>query len=185
MKKLLSILLIFLLLVGCSDEKVSLSDGYQPVTYTIDMSGYEGMSAYDHAFKGTTVSELQRLIDNKGNGIFVLSRTGCEHCQEAIQYLNEVLEENDLFIYYIDCESTLYPIIDTPNYDTLYNILYDYLNEGDTGEKVIRTPHVFTIVNGEIKDSKIGTTWTVEDYDESDVEELENLYSKMFNNFTR
>ena len=184
MKRLLSTLLVLLMLVGCSSDypKPDLSTSFTLETYKADMSGYQNLKSTGHMFLGTTVSELKRTVDEKGYGVFVLSRTGCNHCQLAMQYLNEVADELGVYIYYIDAESETYPILGTDNYDTLYEILYDVLAEED-GEKQIQTPHVFTIVDGEITSSQIGTTWTGSNYTDSDVKKLEDTYRKMLTPF--
>lgn len=185
MKKLLSLLLVLLCLTGCSKEYPSpdLSNDFQLETYMVDMSGYDNLKSSGHMFKGTTVSELKRTVDEKGYGVFVLSRTSCSHCQLAMQYLNAVAEELNVYVYYIDAESDTYPIIDTENYDILFNILEPVLDKDDNGDKVIQTPDVFTIVDGEISANQIGTTWTGSSYSDQDVEKLEEVYRAMLKPF--
>ena len=113
MKKLLSILLICLVLFGCSkkQEKPDLSKEFVIETYKADMSGYENLKSSGHMFVGTTVSELKRTVDEGGYGVFVLSRTGCPSCQLAMQYLNEVAGELGVYIYYIDAQCVLVNLI--------------------------------------------------------------------------
>lgn len=186
MKKIISLLLILLCLVGCSTEYPTpdLSSNFELETYLVDMSGYENLKSTNHMFKGTTVSELKRTVDEKGYGVFVLSRTSCSHCQSAMQYLNAVAEELGVYIYYIDAESETYPIVGTDNYQTLYDILEPVLEKGDDGQKSIQTPDVFTIVDGEITSNYIGTTWTGSNYDEDDVNDLKEVYTKMLKPFS-
>ncbi|MDO4500239.1 MAG: lipoprotein [Erysipelotrichaceae bacterium] len=179
MKKIIYLLFILLLLSGCSKSlnKVDIE------TYEVDMSAYAGISYNDHMFKGTTVKELEKVMNEKGSGVFILSRVNCDHCQMVMQYLNDVAKELDVTVYYIDAISKEYPILHTENYDILYNILYDYLNEGGEGKEIM-TPHLITVVNGKIISSKIGTTWSGSNYDENDVRELKNLYKKMLTQFS-
>lgn len=187
MKKIISLLLILLCLVGCSSESYpspDLSTNFELETYLADMSGYENLKSTGHMFKGTTVSELKRTVDEKGYGVFVLSRTTCSHCQLALQYLNAVAEELGVYVYYIDAESDTYPILGTDNYNVLYEILEPVLEKDDNGEKAIQTPDVFTIVDGEITANQIGTTWTGSNYDDKDVEELKAVYTKMLKPFS-
>lgn len=186
MKKILSIFLISFMLIGCSyEKKPDLDNDFTLVTYKADMSGYENLKSSGHMFLGTTVSELKRTIDEKGYGAFVLSRTGCNHCQAAMQYLNAVCEELGVYVYYIDATSETYPIIGTDDYDILYELLYDVLPENEDGERELQTPHFFTIIDGEIIGSKIGTTWTGNDYSEKDVENLKEVYRKFLTPFVK
>lgn len=187
MKKILSILLVLLCLCGCSKEELAspdLSNEFVLETYMADMSGYQNLKSTGHMFKGTTVSELKRTVDEKGYGVFVLSRTSCSHCQLAMQYLNKAAEELGVYVYYIDAESITYPILGTDNYDTLYEILEPVLTEDEDGEKTIQTPDVFTIVDGVITANQIGTTWTGNSYDEKDAEELVSVYKDMLKPFS-
>ncbi len=186
MKKILTILACLLLLVGCSSTssaKPDFDSGFTIETYKADMSGYENLKSTGHMFLGTTVLELKRTIDEKGYGAFVLSRTSCSHCQIAMQYLNQAAEELGVYVYYIDAESDAYPILGTDNYDTLYNALYDVLAEDDEGNKELQTPHFFTIIDGEIVGSQIGTTWNGNSYSESDANKLVETYKKLLTPF--
>lgn len=187
MKKLLSILLICLVLFGCSkkQEKPDLSKEFVIETYKADMSGYENLKSSGHMFVGTTVSELKRTVDEGGYGVFVLSRTGCHSCQLAMQYLNEVAQELGVYIYYIDAQSDAYPILGTDNYDILYEVLYETIPENENGERDLQTPEVVTIVDGKITGSQIGTTWGGSNYTDKDVTKLEDIYRKLLTPFVQ
>ena len=180
MKKILTILICLLILSGCGKDY---SKPWGIETYEADMSYYEGLNKTGHMFKGTTVKELKRLIDNKGYGVFVFSHKFCAHCQIAMRMMNEVAEDLNVYIYYIDGYSDEYPIQDTENYDILLDILYDYMKEDEDGEKAFFTPHIFSIIDGEIKDSYIGTTWEGLDYTENDEKNLKNLYRSILKPF--
>ncbi len=186
MKKILSVLMCLLFLVGCSEKEVAKPDfnsDFTIETYKVDMSGYENLKSSGHMFLGTTVSELKRTIDEKGYGAFVLSRTSCSHCQIAMQYLNQAAEELGVYVYYIDAESETYPILNTENFNILYDILYDVLEKGEDGEKEMQTPHFFTVINGEIVGSLIGTTWNGSSYSESDANKLVETYKSLLTPF--
>lgn len=185
MKKLLTMVIIGLLLFGCSNEKEKpdLNKEFTLQTYKADMSGYENLKSSGHMFLGTTVSELKRTIDEKGYGVFVLSRTGCTHCQFAMQYINDVAKELNVYVYYIDAESDTYPILGTDNYEILYDILYETLPESDNGEKDLQTPELFTIVDGKITGYQIGTTWDGNDYTDKDVNKLKDIYRDLLSPF--
>ena len=183
MKKILLVLILLFSMLGCS-PKPDLDNPFVLETYQCDMSGYEGLKAYKHMFLGTTVKELERTINEKGYGVFVLSRTGCDHCQITMQYLNEVAEELNVNVYYIDGTSETYPILGTDNYQILYDILYTTLNEGKDG-KELQTPEVFSVINGTIVKYQIGTTWKGFDYDENDINELKAVYRKILTPFSK
>ena len=130
-------------------------------------------------------SDKDKILD-VGCGVgFVLSRVGCSHCQLAMQYLNAVAEELGVYIYYIDAESETYPILGTDDFDVLQNALLETLDEDEDGEKVLQTPEVFTIVDGQITSYQIGTTWTGSEYSDSDVEKLKEVYRKMITPFVK
>ena len=182
MKKIFVLLLVLLLFSGCS--KNDYSKLYDLETYNCDMSSYEGLENVEHVFVGTTVSELKRLIDEKGYGVFAFSSKYCSHCQIAMQYLNEVAKELNVTMFYIDGTSQEYPIQNTDNYDILFDILYDTLNEGPDG-KEIQTPEIFSVIDGEIKDYQVGTTWNGLEYDDKDIDNLKDVYRRILTPFVK
>ena len=183
MKKMICLLLICLCLCGCN-RKPDTKTPFELDTYACDMSGYDGLDAKRHMFKGTTVKELERTVNEKGYGVFVLSRTGCNHCQMSMRYLNEVAEELGVTVYYIDAMSDEYPILGTDNYDILFDLLYTTLNEGEDGQKEIQTPEVITVVDGIITAYQVGTTWSGMEYDDNDINQLKSVYRKMLTPFS-
>lgn len=156
MKKFLAVLLILLTLTGCKEKEVpNFDSGFTIETYRSDMSGYNGLNSVSHNFLGTTVSELKKTIDEKGYGAFVLSRTGCDHCQIVMQYINKAAQELGVNVYYLDGESDVYPIVGTPDYQVLDEILKP-IEEKLDGEITLQTPHFFTVINGKFVDSFVG-----------------------------
>ena len=178
MKKLFIVLFILCFFLGACQKKPDLSKPFEIWTYDVDMSGYEGLDSKDHMFKGTTVSELERVMEEKGYGPFVLSATFCPHCQIAMRYLNEVAKDLDVYIYYLDGASKEYPIQGTNDYNILFDLLYTTLNVGEDG-KEIQTPELFTIVDGIITKYQIGTTWQGMEYDDKNIEDLKKVYHDM------
>lgn len=160
MKKVFISLIILLLISGCSNKvKPDFDSGFSIDTYRADMSGYDGLTSVNHEFKGITVLDLKSTLDEKGYGVFVLSRTGCDHCQLCMKYINEAAKELGVYVYYIDAESSLYPILNTDNYDILDECLKPIEEADETGEIVLQTPHFFTIINGEFVDSYVGASF--------------------------
>ena len=180
MKKLITIIICLLILTGCKNDY---SKPWNINTYDADMSYYEGLNRSGHMFVGTTVGELKRLIDEKGYGVFVFSHKFCAHCQIAMKMMNDVAEELNVYIYYIDGYSDEYPIQDTENYDILFDILFDYLKEDENNEKAFFTPHIFSIIDGKIVESYIGTTWEGLDYTKTDEKNLKDIYRNILKPF--
>ena len=159
MKKYSLIFLIFLMLVACNKKDNDSSDKPQ-YTYTIvaddvDMSSYPGVNSTLHNFKSVTVSEFFNTIDNKSSGIFYLGRSNCGCCKTVTKYVNEVAQELGVTIYYIDVYNEKQPLTDRELQDKLKLYMHDILNEDDKGEKAIYTPHLFTVINGELSKNLI------------------------------
>lgn len=158
MKKVLIVIFSIIILFVLSSSLYlipNFNDDFSIETYQVDMSVYEGVNSIKHMFKGTTVKELEKTIKQKGYGVFVLSRTSCEHCQASMKYLNEVAEKLGVYVYYIDGESSRYPIVDTDDYDLLDTLLKP-IEEKLDGELTLQTPHFFTVIRGEFVDSMVG-----------------------------
>lgn len=186
MKRLINILLIVLLLCGCSKstvEKPDFNSGFTIETYKPDMFGYEGLQSSGHRFLGTTVSQLEKTINEKGYGVFVLSYKDCPHCHILMQYINEVAEELDIYVYYIDAYSEKYPILGTDDYDKLFDLIYDICEEVD-GEVSMQTPHLFGVVNGKFQGSIIGAKFADDlNPTEKEVEKIKKEYQKIMEPF--
>ena len=186
MRKLLSCLLITVILFGCNQKPIpDFDSNFEIETYKCDMSHYDGLTSVNHNFVGTTVKELKKTIDEKGYGVFVLSRNTCAHCQVLMQYLNEVAEELNIKVYYIDAESNKYPIVDTDDYDLLYELLYPILEKDDDGIKSLQTPHLFTIIDGEFVDSKVGVKVKGEAPSEKEIEVVKKTCKDFLTPFAR
>ena len=102
MKKLMSLILISFLLIGCGGEKQKADTTYIVEAKDVDMSVYEGISSTNHAFKETQVSELTKCLNEKGSAVFYIGYKECGHCQELLKHLNEVAMELGVTIYYIN-----------------------------------------------------------------------------------
>lgn len=149
MKKI--ILVLFILLVACSKGTTI---NYTEITSnTVDMSTYQDMKSLDHQFREITTPELIKVFDEKGSGAFYLGSASCSFCQETVRYMNEAAKNLDIVVYYVDVYSETEPFMDY--YDNIYQKLYPVLEERD-GEKVILTPHYFTLINGEFASSCVG-----------------------------
>lgn len=175
MKKIFFSILVLFLLSGSCVLRPDFNMDFNLNTYTCDMSRYDGLHAVGHNFKGVTVKELEKTINEKGYGAFVLSRVGCSHCQIVMQYLNQAASELGVYVYYIDAESDKYPIVDTYNYELLDRILKP-IEEVLDGEVCLQTPHFFTVIRGQFVDSYVGADFI--DNDNPSDKEISNLINK-------
>lgn len=185
MKKFVLLLFVLLLVTGCNARpKIDFNQNFSIETYKADMSGYDGLKSVGHRFLGTTVSQLKKTVDEKGYGIFVLSRTDCPHCQQLMKLMNQVAEEYDTYIYYINALSDKYPILDTDDYELLYDLMWDAMDKID-GVKQLQTPTLFTIIDGKVVSYKVGATWKGLDYEQSDIDNILKIYREMMEPFKK
>jgi len=185
-KKLLITLSVLLVLFGCSKK----DDGkrYEQMnldTYQCDMSLYENMSSTNHQFKGVSVAELKKVFDEKGNALFVFSYTDCPHCQQIIQYINEVAKDLNVTVYYLDAYSKQFPIVNTDNYQILFDLCEPILEkDSETHKKVLQTPMLFSVINGEHYDHMIGFDLS-DPPTETEINELKERIKEMILPFSK
>ncbi|MBO4918560.1 MAG: hypothetical protein J5365_00230 [Erysipelotrichaceae bacterium] len=160
MKKILLILMMFLMLCSCRNEEERETEipeyTFEMQSEPIDMSGYDGVTSTRHKFRIIRLSEVFRTIDEKSSGVFFIGRTNCGCCQEVVMILNEAAMECDVNIYYIDPYDEDYNLVsDMEMREKTMNYLYEILDENEEGEKDLMTPHLFTVINGHFGDSQI------------------------------
>ncbi len=159
MKKILAILLAVLMItvMGCeTQEEINYIDVNAK---NVDMSAYDGMSSTDHHFLAVTPTEVLRLIREGGSGIFLISYSACPNCQNSVKYVEEAAANLGVTVYYMDCYDQSDPLLD--NLDEFISVLSPILDERD-GEKVVLTPEVFQLINGEFGDYLIGAYETAD-----------------------
>ena len=182
MKKIITVLSIVLILFSCASNKVEPVEDFYIEAKAVDMSIYNGVDAVKHCFKETSVSELTRVLEEKGSGVFYIGYKECPHCQILVQYLNEVAMDLGVTVYYIPgTDKTGNFIITGKIYDELLKDLDPILDVNEDGEKAIYTPHVFTIIKGEFKESKISGGAE----SSSEIKELKNEYRKILEPFRK
>ena len=153
MKKLLVILL--LILCACSNNSNKPSYPYEVKTEKVDMSAYDGVSSTQHNFMKTKVSELFKCFEEKSSGIFYIGRTNCNCCQTVTKYVSQKASDLGVTVYYIDAFDPEEPLTEKETYNKLVEYLSDYLPEDENGKKSLLTPHLFTLINGNIVGSQI------------------------------
>lgn len=179
MKKIITLIIFVLIICGCNANKPK-DNGFKFVYEEVDMSIYKSVPK-DSCFKKIKITEIDRCIKEKGSGIFYLGYEDCIYCQSMVWLMNEVGQDLGVTIYYIDAFDEDEPYFD---YKDMYiEDLYTTLKEED-GEKIVMTPHVFTIINGVVKESQISANyWDLEDPTSDQIDSLRSRYKEMFKPF--
>ena len=184
MKKILLILLLLL----CSCTSVTKPEyPYEVENTKVDMSEYSGVSSTNHNFRLIKVSELFKCIDEKSSGVFYLGRENCHCCQQIVRYLNEAAQELNVTVYYIDVFDEDEPLTDQTRQDKLFEYLYDILGTNEEGERVLLTPHVFSVVNGQFYGSQIcfDNLQFSDVPTEKEIKKLKDVYKKIMKPFAQ
>lgn len=192
-KKIVAIFLVLLALTSCG-KKSDVNYTYDIKSYDIDMSKYDGVNSTDHMFRRVTIDQLFNCIDELSSGIFYLGRINCGCCQTTVEYMNEAAKLCNTYIYYIDVYDSDMPLVISgedceecvERSDKLKKYLVSILDTDDEGVKILQTPTVFTVINGEIKDSLIcvnGLDWDTPP-SEKQIKNLVDVYTEMFKPFS-
>ena len=182
MKRIVCLILMVLIFAGCSSEKPNFT--YDIQYQDADMSAYNGVNSVDHNFKKININEFYNCVDNKSSAIFYFGYSGCGCCQSTIKYLNQAAQDFNVDIYYIDAYE---PPLSDEDRIKFEEYTYDILAENEDGEKVLQTPTIFNVINGKINDYIICTgnmTWN-KNPNESQINKLKNVYSKIFKPFIK
>ena len=184
-KKILISLLTLLLICGCSSKENDINFSYEVKTEKVDMSAYKGVTSSKHNFELTNFDELFKCIDEKSSGIFYYGYSECPCCQVCVSRINKAAMDLNVKVYYIDLFSTKYPV-DDKTLDKLKDYCGSILNKDDEGNKIVQTPTVFTVINGELKDSLIcaGNMEFESDFTEAQETKIINKYRNMFTPFS-
>lgn len=194
MKKIITLVLTLLVLVGCStgtptDKTDKTTEKIDVSTLNIldfnneqaDMSGYELLTDTKHVYKQITMEDSIRLFTEKGSGVVYYGYLGCPFCQQAVPVLNNAARQMGVDIYYVDVmspEGTSDEIT-----AELIDHIKDFLVE-EEGEPVFYVPQVFVIKDGEIVGDHLSLVDSYDisegdDMNESQRTELRNIYLEM------
>ncbi len=150
MKKLICILLIAFILVGCH-KSIELDE----ISGTMsDMTGYQGLES--DRFYDITLDDLNLLIEEGKTFMVYCGYDVCQWCNCLVPVLNEVAIEKDFKLYYMD----YFAIDNYQNVDgmsTLQDHCKEFLKEDEDGEIVFYFPSVVFVQNGKVIDLHIGT----------------------------
>lgn len=139
-------------LAACNSKRTQENISY----YEPDMSGYMQLEDSD-CFKGITIDELLEIFKANKSAIIYMGYSQCGNCQQAVPIMADIAQEKDVSIYYLDFYNEKYPIDDNAIVE-LENILDEYLMiDPSDGVKKIFTPHLFSIKEGKVINSQVGT----------------------------
>ena len=139
----------------------------------------------DNVFVYKNVDEIIKILEH-GTGIVYLGFPECPWCQEYVYYLNEVAKENGVKkIYYFNILEDRSD--NTENYLKIVDLLNNYLQYDEEGNKKIYVPAVIAIKDGKILGFDDETAWNTKGYEtpeeywkNEDLEGLKNKFIKMF-----
>lgn len=183
MKKFL-VLLVCLLFVGCSSKVLETNDidkfkkeyeDYNSMEDTVKVSIDNSAK-----LKYLNVSEVVDFLENK-TGIIYFGFPTCPWCRNIIPVLLNVAKDNNETVYYFNPRS--FRGTDDLNYSKIMNILNDYLESDENGEKVLYVPDVYFLKNGNIVGHNLGSVDSQTDpyivLDDTQKQELYNIYKDL------
>ena len=194
MKKLLSVILSGLLLVGCSDtasghdelnrpeeDKITITNSVTLNSQRVDMSEYKWIGDRVADFEKISIADSVRLFAENGSGVLYYGYPGCQWCERAIPELNKVMNELDLPVYYID--ASIMP--DQETYNNLLSYVKDDLRKDENGEPEFNVPYVVGVKKGKLVASHTSLIkgYSIQEKDQmSDAqkEELQEDYREIF-----
>ena len=143
MKKMLLLiipLVLTFILVGCTkDEKETDSEKFAKEYTTVTDDNY---------FVYRNIDEIIKILEH-GTGVVYLGFPECPWCQAYVPMLNEVADIEGLEkIYYYNIYEDRKN--NTDSYQKIVNIIGDYLQYDDEGNKRIYVPAVIVVSEGEI-----------------------------------
>lgn len=192
MKKIVTVLLTCVFLIGCSTgsgsfasskedvETITITNNASIISTKTTLSGYKWVGSEIGDFQETTLKETIKMFDEDGSGIVYYGYVGCPWCERALPELNKVALKYGVMIYYVD--ASVSPTKE--DYENLTNKLGDILDtDEETGEKELFVPFVVGFKDGEVVGSH---TALVDDFEiESETsqmsdeqkQELQDIYA--------
>lgn len=174
-------IIICLLLTGCGDKKVDnlsdiskFKDEYENSTSSIKMD-------IDESVKLTYLNDSEAIdfLENK-TGIIYFGFPNCPWCRNIVPVLLSLAKDNNVTVYYFN-PSDLRKNNDE-NYEIIKNILDEYLEKNENGQKVLYVPDVYFVKDGNIKGHYLGSVSSQTDpYKPLSIEEKKELYN-IYNN---
>jgi len=179
-KKLLLIIPIIFafLLVGCTKDKEETDNQKFAKEYT--------ELTEDNYFVYRTSDEIVKILEN-GTGLVYLGFPECPWCQAYVPMLNEVADIEGLEkIYYYNIYEDRKN--NTEDYQKMVNLISDYLQYDDEGNKRIYVPAIIAVSKGEIVGFDDETAYDTKGFDtpkeywtDKEISDLKNKLTDMVN----
>jgi glutaredoxin len=146
MNKLLIILLLLLVLAGCTKtDEISVN--------------YPLINDKDHVFEYTDAKTVIDMLESEtATEVVVFVFTACPWCQQSLPRLNVVAKEEGIKkIYLLDIKEMR--TNKTPEYMTIFEKVKDHVDftEGSLEKQNINVPNIIVIKNGQIIGSHMAT----------------------------
>ena len=118
----------------------------------------------DNKFRYANIDEVIDTLED-GTGVVYLGFPECKWCQQYTVYLNELAKDRNIpeIMYYNIREDRQ---DNTKNYQTIVNLLKDYLPEDEEGNPRVYVPAVIFMSNGKILGFDDETAYDTKGYDE-------------------
>ncbi len=127
--------------------------------------------------------ELFTKIENKENFVVYIGFPTCPWCRNIVNVLFDTANDNGATIYYINARELKSSSLE--NYNKIYELLYDYLDTDQTGNKVLYVPDVYFFKDGSIVGhhlgSVVGQTNPKILLNSTQKKELKGIYQDLFN----
>ena len=167
-------IIIFLLVGNKNEEQTVKSDAEK-------FSEEYTLVDKDNKFRYAAIDEVIDTLED-GTGVVYLGFPECKWCQQYTVYLNELAKDRNIpeIMYYNIREDRQ---DNTKNYQTIVNILKDYLPEDEEGNPRVYGPAVIFMSNGKILGFDDETAYDTKGYDEPSEywtkERVDNLKDKL------
>lgn len=132
--------------------------------------------------KYLSYEELTKKIENKDNFVIYFGFPTCPWCRNIINVLLDTAKENNSNIYYINTRELKNS---KEEYNAVYELLYDYLEENSDGVKTLYVPDVYFFKDGKIVGHHLGSVDSQTNpyvlLNDDQKKELNNIYQDLFN----
>lgn len=184
-KKTFIIIIILILLIGGGMIWYFSKNNEKVVLDSERFANEYEMIDKNNVFVYNDINEIIKILEH-GTGVVYLGFPECPWCKAYVVYLNEVAKEKDAesIHYYNVLEDRKN---NTDNYKKIVEILSDYLQYDDEGNKRLYVPAVIAVNKGQIVGFDDETAWDTKGYETPEEywenENLSSLKEKLGNMF--